>query len=452
MAVFENVCFHRQHRQVIFRAYTPDAFLRIPQAKIYHIDTGLSPGTKATGFPLELWDKDSQDPETEMVEDTVMWVHGQLLSHNPAHCMQDMAFSLAYDRYYRGRRQGNTNGTLNDSMDFEYPKPFYTKWLFGYGQAFGEPVAPRTWCADFIEAAGLVANIEKDYLTITKKMTCFRKLLVSSVAMWRYPQNIKDDKEQVDLVQQQVHRNDLFYRHVNQSTDYPVGALEDLRRNVQRTFNLPMDPWPEFEERNNTKNYSKESNNPQKQKRILLHVRDETQRRQILNYKDLQVQLEAQYHVNVTIIREGWGNYTTEEQMRVYNKYQYIMMAHGAQYSNGIASRPGTRVIEFFCSVKGSKYPDPSLTKRQHTNSTSNFTDWYGASPYLWFPIWARRLKIESFEVPVDKCIQNPEITRKERYKRNHHLELDLDTAIPLVATRFGLVPTQSHFEMAQKP
>jgi hypothetical protein len=104
------------------------------------------------------------------------------------------------------------------------------------------------------------------------------------------------------------------------------------------------------------------------------------------------------------------------------------------QYT-AIASRPGTKLIEFHCFSHADQSLDPSLKTRNHNTNTS-YIDWYGASTVPWFGTWTRRLGIEHFE-------------KESNYGKN--ITLNLTEELPFIANRFGLVPKLQQQDAAVK-
>lgn len=446
--LFENVCMNRPKNRVGIIAFRdPNStevwgkkrkFLEVPFAKFVDINTGLSPGLTAVVEHPSVWNDWNSESDTRLVEEPVVWLHGQELQRNPAHCLSDMLLPFALDRYYRGRTdlafpQPSINVNETDpSLSFPYPNPFYGKWLLGHGYAFSRPHGADGWCRDVAELAGFIKK--ENHLTFPETAdhkTCFRKLIVGHPAMWRYPRSIREDPIQVKLVRKQlVVRQDLIYKHKDQALDYPTGALQDFRRSIQDAYQLPYQAWPDL--------HASSSDN-KKPKQILFHTRSDHQRRRIVNLEDLQQRLEEHYLVNITVMKDAWANYTVEEQFQTYNSFQYILTGHGAHQANGIACRPKTHIMEIFCKVRSAKLPNPKLTlKPRHFMNTTDYVDWYGASPYMWFSLWGRRLGMEHYELGQEKCI---DIGIEERYNRNHNIELDLEMTVEMMVNRFQLIP-----------
>jgi len=416
MKLYENVCIvHKDGKYINFRQYTKHADPKRAQKRSREQNVQVYRAAfmmdEPVPHPLEQWYIDTANHT--VFEGETIWTLE--LYHNPGHCLSDMMFPMVLDRYHR---------STDDISVVKEKVPFYDYYLRSRPRKFWDKPY-KNWCNTMMEASGLILNDR--LVPMEESPKCFKRLLVPHVTGFRFPTNKVEDPEHLDAFKRIV-TDPQFLHPRNFEVDYPRDALIQLRTNVAKYFNLTVEPWPE-------------NNNIQKEDGtvvdILLHIRDSTQRRQVLNAAAFKKALEQQLLVNVTILSEAWKKKSAVEQLEVYNSYEYIITPHGAHLSNALVARAGTTFLELYCSMKDDALPDPLLTER---NTTTPYEKWYSFSSLGgWFATPYRRLGFEYFEAGQTKCTNEQKHYTKDKYKRGHDMYVDLDSTVSLVKTRFGL-------------
>lgn len=235
--------------------------------------------------------------ETLYLDDCSRHLEG---NENPAHCLNDLAFSLAVDVMVRAKQ----NVT-----------PAYGRFLYGNLRGIHMNQDCDNVCCDMITHKLGLANASNAIQVEIDRPVCMAKLVVPNVANLRHVRNAETDK-----------------------------ALSELRERMFRatTGILDSTSWPET---------------PPELPTIFLYDRTDSGRRQLANATDIKNQLEQDYVVQVDYMGKDWKDVLTNntEQARIYNSYRYILTPHGAHLANLIYTRPTTQLLEVQCHMQSSR-------------------------------------------------------------------------------------------------
>jgi hypothetical protein len=389
--LYENVCLkQRPNRHLDFRTYVVHNNTSQPalQASMLTNDVTARPNffdwiLKSNSYPLARFDKDVEAGEF-LHEPTLLTFD---IFHNPGHCLSDLVWSLAVDRY--DRRGGNiTTGTSTISDD---EAPFYVNYIYGDRDSLDPTQYPlaHDWCWHFLQAAGFVGSKPLPVDTRHGRPVCFRHLLVPTFSQFRFP---LQDVHQVASLKRypflwNFMRTHDFVRDSGRPDhwSYPVAALLEVRRRATAALGLMSKPWDRNEQ------------TLQRLLPILFLDRRGSARRQWLNAEEVQARLEHDYNVRVIIWSEtvsdsnrnnSWNNLTFVEQATLVNSYAHIVMVHSGSQANLIFGRPGTKVVELACLNPGNPQADSTVVTPP--NVTTNREAWEG--PMGWYSAFTRPL------------------------------------------------------------
>lgn len=372
---YENVCIkeevytivqngaERKRVKVVLHSYNDDRKpLRSPSFDYYHRGPGNYASTlKTVGNPAANWLNDSKKSLVE--EDTLyaLQLHG-----NIGHCLSDMVFSLALDRF---------------SRQPSAPRPTFGKYVYARFFKLERSYQPD-WCFEFLKAAGFIRPRQGIVSNLSKDGTvCFRKLYVPNFGLHRFPLSF-DDTVSIDALRGfSVLEHFMTHNFTDRSLVYPAEALDELRESVCQGLGLPFAPW-------------KQEDWSEHEVSILLYNRKGSPRRHWKNDEEVALLLERDYRVKVKIVGEEWETMSFTQQMSLYNAHSHILTVHGAHEGNLIACRPGTRIVEVQCVHPEDPQPDESLTVRHESTDS---VAWYGSTS--WFTTFSRRLGIEHFVI-----------------------------------------------------
>jgi hypothetical protein len=377
---YENVCIkeelytivqgglERKRIKVALHSYNDDQKpLRSPSFDYYHRGPGNYANTlKTTGNPAANWYNDSRKSLVE--EDTLytLQLHG-----NIGHCLSDMVFSLALDRFSRQQARAR--------------RPTFGKYVYARFFKVERSYQPD-WCFEFLKAAGFLQPHEGIVSNLSKDGTvCFRKLYVPNFGLHRFPLSF-DDSASIDALRGfSILEHFMTHNFTDRSLVYPTEALDELRKSVCQGLRLPFAPW-------------KEEDLLKEEVSILLYNRKGSPRRHWKNDEEVAHLLEKEYHVKVEIVGEEWETMSFAEQISLYNSHSHILTVHGAHEGNLIACRPSTRIVEVQCVHPADPQPDESLSARHESTDS---VAWYGSTS--WFTSFSRRLGIEHFVIGESK-------------------------------------------------
>jgi hypothetical protein len=390
---YENVCLkYRPNRHLDFRTYVVErtnasqpalqasVLTNDATARSNYFDWILQPNS----YPLARFEKD--------VEAGVLLHEPTLLTfdifQNPGHCLSDLVWSLAMDRYDRSD-DNMTNGTSAASND---KAPFYSNYIYGSRDSLDPTQYPREgdWCWHFLQAAGFIGPKPLAADTRQGHAVCFTHLLVPSFSRFRFP--LQDIPQMASLQRYPFLWN--FMRTHDFVHDggggpyqwsYPVAALLEVRTRATAALGLVSEPWDGNEE------------TLWRPLPILFLDRRGSARRQWLNSEEIQARLENDYNVRVTIWSEtllgkngntNWNNLTFVEQATLMNSYARIVTVHSGSQANLIFCRPGTKVVELACLNPGNPQADSTVVTPP--NETTAGEAWEG--PMGWYTAFTRPL------------------------------------------------------------
>jgi hypothetical protein len=349
--------------------------------------------------------------KSEWDEATLLFLN---LFGNPAHCMNDMAFSFAME--------------LSELKHI----PHYTRFVL-----FEKPVGPNSWlapscqnvyCCHLMELFGILKATSIVYtngstdtadtgaLTSDSgalisdnpdqpKSMCFSKLIVPHYANHRIPFYTRQ-KKAVRMLQQYA------FRHLAWS-------------------NLTSEPWPR-------ESNSSDITNHVVPKTIWLKDRAGSGRRRLTNSKALQQALEEQYHVHIVADdlltfkelneqKEQDKGYSTAGilvQAVRYNSHRYIIEVHGASMAHLFFGRPNTHVLEIQCATP--PFPPDYFTFKKLNNSQ-------------WFSSYVGDLGMHYYtHREHEGCLENGALRLDYSPAK---LTVDVPSMVQTVAQQFGLVP-----------
>eukprot|EP00977_Amphora_coffeiformis_P000602 scaffold134_cov94-Amphora_coffeaeformis.AAC.8 len=422
MDLMEHVCvqYGGKDRNLKIRSYVDDnnhthgTTTLPPQATLleYYSGDNHKAHMVTTAYPAAQWKVDTS--VDTMVVPQALWTH--VLYRNPGHCINDLAFTLALDRYQRSSLLHNRSSSKSSSSshdDYFYSMPIVkANW-----HALAGPEHENTWCYQFLRTAGLVdhrwdavpstTNTTKAS-TSNVSLLCFDQLYMPAMALYRFPVN---ESEFSPISRQRQHeellRLDKDRRPASgdiHKPAFPRQALWDLRTSVLQGLQLITDPWP-------LQQHEQQSKEDHDDVDILFYNRAGTHRRIWSTAGAVREQLQHDYRVRVRLVQEEWNTFSFAQQLQLYHNYSYIVSVHGAHLANLMAARPGTRVVEILCRPK--YQPSPLFINQTTimvadtttTNKDDNYyAEWYG--PLGWFSSWTRRMDIHHFIVAADPGCQ----------------------------------------------
>jgi len=328
MDMYENVCI--EYKKTGLPQEQQKGGQKYVKLKAYTVhETGLRATFQARGnekfmqtfygYPLQQWEQDIAKATTILFEKETLWTH--TMYNNPGHCINDVAFLLGLDYYYRGQY-------LHDSNNNQ--KPIYQQWLASQYRFFLAD-APHSWCAALMTTAHFIEPSAFVSFPSSPNMGCFRKLIVPAIPLVRAPKFRK------------IGDNSTMQQ---KPLDYPPEAIMLLREKLQIALNLTTSSWPNDSlvsppastttlianatTTTTTTTIIATDNN----KTILLHIRGRTQRRKLVEAAELKSHLEFVYHAKVEVLSDDWIPLNFQEQAKVYNSYEYILTGHGAHQAN----------------------------------------------------------------------------------------------------------------------
>ena len=376
------------------------------------------------------------------------------LFRNPGHCLSDLIFNLAWDRYHR-RRQSSSAA------------PFYPRFVYGTWQQVRTTMPSRNevdWCFDFMEAANFIQYHNNDNddndghndnksnhtnksnqirHTAADGSVCFRELLVPLLGLVRFPWG--SDDPTVRRVFQRLSVMKPFHMHTYDDDDdddddgnnntsntttaeeeYPSQALHELRQSVAHTLGMTLDPWP----------LTTNATTPTPP-HILMYTRQGSRRRHWINAAQVKDALERQYGVSIDVVGTEWESLNTTAQLSLYNQYSHILTVHGAQQANLIMARPGTRIVEIQCVVPSSD-PQPDFDLPTMPSSSSYNLAWHG--PPSWYSSFTRRLGMHHFlYTETTGCILG---NSNVGVHGASQIQVNVSQFVHFVATRWNLTTT----------
>jgi len=451
MDLYENVCLYSKgegHTPTV-RSYTADA------GKLYHTNYNqLRVGNEVfmihtEGHKLEEWAIDSTTNPSKytnntaetpvLIEEETLWT--LTLHMNPAHGLTDGIFSFILDRYQRSTQQDGPYYNMHSLVNNEDKDPYYRRYLIGKFKGYEPPTYRRNfgygWQYEMMGVLGLIQPGPKSEggtaIQGHYPLTCFKKLLVPTLHMQRYPVNSIEDPKGYQLFREFSEMGAPYHT-------YPQAALRDMHQRALQNMGFPHEPWPQDDDEEDDKGVVKD-------KPILIHVRAKSQRRKLLNALELKTIMERQYHVNVTIVQEDWLKYSFTQQAQTYNQYPYIITAHGAHLANAVFMRPKTKVLEIFCN-KYSVDLNPNINLTTWDQTTTSHKDWWGGSYASWFETFTRRLDVDHFEYGAENGVHCAGGVKKSHAS---DIRIDIPKVLPLIVNRFHLVPRQQQQQMQKR-
>ena len=293
---------------------------------------------------------------------------------NPGHCLADLVWSLALDRYER------TRGVDENSLPFQYPA-----YIFGNRDGFHDgndgDLLSSSWCHNLIQATQWMGP----RLTIaTDPLVCFDELWIPSFGLFRFPLSTL---EQVSSLRQYTFLWRHFKTHNFNRTawnwTYPTEALESVRTSIANSLGLTTTSWNDTSQTQSTMI-----------RHVLILDRLGNPRRQWKNAAAVAktLQQKSLTPIEIRLVHEPeWQQLSFTQQIQLVHNYSHIITVHAGAQANFIACRPGTRIVELACLNPGDRQANSSLSVHRDENNV----EWQG--PVGWYSSFTRRLGMRHF-------------------------------------------------------
>uniref|UniRef100_A0A7S3P5K1 Glycosyltransferase 61 catalytic domain-containing protein n=1 Tax=Amphora coffeiformis TaxID=265554 RepID=A0A7S3P5K1_9STRA len=381
----------------------------IPDAKPNYFEWIL----QSHGYPAATqWEDDIQRASLYVTASQGPTVLTFDIFQNPGHCLSDMIWSLALDRYERHPQSTSAATSM------------YPHFIWADRDTLDPTVDySQDWCLQFLHATGWFGPRWEQAATTSSSSpnVCFDELWVPAFSLFRFPlQTTAQVKtlRKYSFMWKNMRTHDFSSQW---SWSYPVQALEETRTAVTQSLGLSSEPWPATTTDNTTIS-------------MIFLDRLGNARRQWKNAQVVREALQRQYpRVRVQVVHDDtWRHYTFRQQATLFHRASHIVAVHAGAQANLIFCRPGTQVVELACLGKWDPGAQSNLTTIP-ADATENVA-WQG--PTGWYSSFTRPLGLHHY---ILSDALTCTLGKVGRIHDAAELVADVNMTVRFLASRMGL-------------